>query len=181
MSLSPPQEVRRRCAPVSPDPSTLSRDEALALVGGLVSVVAVQQQQIHELRDQVATLHNQHLAVFGEQKVIEQLTNAARDFEGVDVTMKLEEASSSSSESAIAASEASDHSLETARDATAAIEGIASLVVGLNAGGEANLSDMNRRTRKLSERSKQQMKVRSRGEVRIKFAKVSGGHTRGDS
>jgi hypothetical protein len=166
---APPQSI--------PD---LSRAEALTLVAKLVAVIAAQQIQHNELRNQVATLHNAHVAVFGQQKVIEQLTNAARDFEGVDVTMQLEEQSTTSAESTTAASEESQASFESARSMSAAIEGLASVVAGLNAGGAVNLTEMSRAAKTLSETSKTHAKVRNKGEVRIKIGKVTGGRSGGD-
>ena len=52
---------------------------------------------------------------------------------------------------------------------------VARWVAGLNAKGAVNLKQMNRNTRKLSERSKLQTKIRSKGEVHVKIGKVTGG------
>jgi len=159
--------------PAVPD---LTRNETLALIAKTVAVVAAQQVAIDELRAQVATLHNYHMAVFGQQQVIEQLTNAPRDFEAVDVMMRLEEQSSTSAESAIVASEQTQGTFESAQNMAAAIEGLASLVAGLSAGRSIDLTELNQATKRLSERSKMHARTRSRGEVRIKIGKVTGGH-----
>lgn len=158
-----------------PTPPSLSRNEVLALVAKTIAVVAAQQVMIDELRAQVATLHNLHVAVFGQQKVIEQLTSVARDFEGVEVTMRLEEQSTTTAESSLDTSEESAGRLETAGTMSAAIEGLASLVAGLSVGRGVDLTEMNRATKQLSERSKQQAHVRSKGEVQLKFEKITGG------
>ncbi len=155
--------------------ANLSRAELLTLHAGTVAVMAAMQAQIDELRDEVVVLRNSNLAVFGEQQVIAQLTSVQRNFEGVDVTMTLEEQSSDLEESSGSSSKREHASLESASDAAAGIEGLASLVAGLNVGRTANLNSLNEVARKMSARSRVQVRTRSKGTVRVKIAKVTGG------
>lgn len=162
--------ARPQPALTSPD---LTRGEVVALLAQTISVIAAQQAEIDELRDQVATLKNANLAVFGEHKVIEQLTTAPRDFEGVEVTMRLQEYSATSLEHANDHSDARSESKARIGDASAALEGLASMLAGMNLGGAVDLKEANETVKRMRERSKARSRVASKGEVKIKIAKVS--------
>lgn len=153
----------------------LTRSEELTLHAQMLAIIAAQQTQLDELRKEVAILRNANLAVFGEQQVIDQLTKVPRDFEGVDITMTLEEQGSQLDESSSSGRETRTASLSDAADTTGAIEGLASLVAGLNANRATNLTALNEVARRMSERSKVLVKTRSKGTVRVKIARVSGG------
>lgn len=169
----PAQKVEKEAQPVAID--TLSREAQLALHANMLTVIAAQQAQIDQLRQELASVRNLKLAVFGHQQVIDQLTTVSRDFEGVEVHMTLEDQVTESEEGALTATETSAGSVKDARDAVAGIEGLASLIAGLNISRKVNLDSLNEVARKMSERSKSQMKSRNKGEVHLKFAKVSGG------
>lgn len=169
-----PREANKAKATIQGEPvSVLTRGEAIAMLAQVVAVMAAQQEQINELRNQLATVHNTEIAVFGKQQVVEQLTSVDRDLEGVDITMRLEELSTLTEETSIAASEDKTSAIDSARNASAAIEGLASLVAGFNAGGTVNLKTMETAARRLKERTKLESKVRSKGEVTIRIGKVT--------
>lgn len=158
-----------------PTIDTLKREEQLSVLADMLALIATQQAQIDQLRKEVASLKNANLAVFGHQQVIEQLTTVPRDFEGVEVHMTLEEQATESEEGTFAATEKRAGSIKDARDAVAGIEGLASFIAGLDIKRNVNFDSVNEATRKMSEHSKTLMKTRSKGEVHVKFAKVTGG------
>jgi hypothetical protein len=153
----------------------ISRGEVLALLAQTVVAIAQQQTEIAELRRQVAAMKNAALAVFGEQKVIDQLSNASGTFEQVDVTMKLEEEAAFSAVSSANSRRSAVEATSRTCDGTAAVEGLAAMVAGLNFGGAVDLKAMNATATVARERAAERAQVRSKGEVRIRIGKISRG------
>lgn len=156
----------------------LTRGEVLSLIAELVTVIAAQQAQINELTEQRAADQDIKLASFGKQEVIEQLSNASRNFEGVDVTMEIADEASASSDKSAVGTEKINSTNRRKGNVAAHIRGLASTIAGLNLRGVVDTEDMSSVARHLKTQSKADVRSKTHAKVRIKIAKVSGG---GDS
>jgi hypothetical protein len=154
---------------------TITRGEVATVMAQMLAVIAAQQAQITEQQNQIATLHNANLAIFGQQKVIDQLTAADRDFEGFEAIMELEEQASLSSEHTDEMSSDQRSASTDAANTGAAIKGLASHIAGLDVARKVNMTEMERSVEKMRETAKRAAKTRSKGRVEIKIGKMTGG------
>lgn len=168
---------KREVAKATPLPEVeqISRTETLSLIAQLVAVVAAQQEQLRQLRDEVAEAKNAHIAAFGKHALVDQIINAQRDIEGFEVTIELEEQASLREELEKSATEKTSSSSSNARDTHAAIDGLAKQVIGLDVGRKLNVHELETSVRSMKERGAREAQVRSRGHVHMKFGKVTGG------
>lgn len=153
----------------TPEPSA---SQVVATLADLVTIIAAQQAELTQLREQVAHLHHSNMAMFGKQAIIEQLSSVERDFKGFEAKIELEESSDHQDEGRTHQEASSHTTTGEARDTRAAIEGLASRVAGLNAGRTVNLAEMNQKVVRLSEMAKRRAKVSTRGTVYIKIDEV---------
>jgi len=174
LTLTQSREPVPQTAKPQPIPG-LTRGEVLSLFAEAVTVIVALQAQIEELTEQVAAVKDAKLAVFGKQEVIDQLSNAPRDFEGVDVTMDLAEDVTVSSDDSTDGTENTNTTTRKKGDISAHVDGLASMVAGLNLGGVVDTEEMNTVAQHLKTRSRARAKTKTHAKVRIKIAKVSGG------
>ena len=161
--------------PPLPDNDQISRTETLYLVAQLIAISAAQQEQIRQLRDEVAEAKNAHIAAFGKHALVDQIIKAERDIEGFEVSIELEEQASVREEGETTASTETSSSNLNARDTHAAIDGLAKQVVGLDVGRKLNVEALEKSVKSMKDRAAREVKVRQRGHVHMKFGKVSGG------
>ena len=158
-----------------PQAPVITRGEVVSALAEVVTVMAALHVHVDELTEQVANLKNANLAMFGRQAVIDQLTNTSRDFENIDITIELEEQSTQSADHE-AHESGSKHTASTSnRSALAKVEGLASLVAGLNVGGAVDIGEMKHEARRMTMHARDRAQVRSKGKIRLKIGKVSGG------
>jgi hypothetical protein len=163
----------------APPIERITRNEVLALATELLTVLAAQQAEIHALREELATVRASHVAVFGEQKVIEQLTRVDRDFEGFEAQLEISEEASSSVEVSRDERGSSVAMSADAADTSAAIQGLASYIAGLDVGRAVDRRRVDRAVQRLQETAKQRMSAKVRGRVSLKIGKVTGGRKSG--
>jgi uncharacterized coiled-coil protein SlyX len=173
------QQHASRAGLVAPKPSKTSvrapepsASQIVATLADLVAIVAAQQEEIAQLRDQVAHLHHSNMAMFGKQAIIEQLSSVERDFKGFEAKVELEESSDRQDEGRARQESTSHSTYGDSRDTRAAIEGLASRIAGLNASRTVDLAEMNLKVVRLSEIAKRRATVSTRGTVYIKIDEV---------
>lgn len=151
----------------------LSREELLSLFTEVVGVVAALKAENDELRRNLSNVHHLQLAVLDRKDLFDRLLSADRDFEGIEADLEIEEVSSTSTETTQSASVEATAEAGDTRDTTAAIQGLASQVIGLSGGRRVDVSTLNRRVERMKESARTSAKVRSKGRVSFKIAKVT--------
>jgi hypothetical protein len=170
----PSQTVTLARSRIDPNDRAIVAAEMLPLLSDLLVVVAAQQAELREPRGEVASLRDSNIAVFGEQKVLNQFREAASEceMEGFEVKMDLVEENEQSSSEHRSAEESTAQGHKLATDVSAKISGIAKYIAGLNLGGKFSLDDMNSSVRKLNEQRREKTRSRHRGTVQFKVGKV---------
>jgi hypothetical protein len=149
-----------------------SDTQIVATLADLVTIIAAQQAQIAELREQVVSLHHSNMASFGRQAIIEQLSKEDYDLKDFEVKIEFEESSEHQDERQLADETSSHTTTGEARDTRAAIEGLASRVAALNGSRTVNLEEMNQKVVRLIRSAKRQAKVSTKGALHIKIGEL---------